>query len=317
MVSSRCLGAAHPVLTALMLLLVEIAAFAPSNKQSARSRDLHQLFITTSSSMDDSRREFIINNGNIACLLLSSLLVGKPAAATASNNSSTMYSTERPVAILGGGGRLGKEVAAALAKEGLYGVAMTRTGKAPVLRENVKEFVQPYAQPVNVNDADGLMKAMQSIHASAIVYCASASAQGGTAFQVDDEGVANAAAAAKALDARFILVSALGVDRPESKGFKMTNSLGGNYDKIMDAKRHGEEKTRSILAKGKNYMIVRPGPFLNVKSRNGAVDIELNQGDMVVTTARRQSARNRLVFIAEYRPCARGNWAGRRLLAIF
>ena len=108
-----------------------------------------------------------------------------------------------------------------------------------------------------------------------------ASPQGGTAFQVDDEGVANAAAAAKSLDARFVLVSALGVDRPESKGFKMTNSLGGNYDKIMDAKRQGEEKTRSILAKGKNYMIIRPGPFLNVKSRNGAADIELNQGDII------------------------------------
>jgi len=61
----------------------------------------------------------------------------------------------------------------------------------------------------------------------------------------------------------------------------MTNSLGGNYDKIMDAKRQGEEKARSILAKSKNYMIVRPGPLLGVKTKDGASGIELNQGDII------------------------------------
>jgi nucleoside-diphosphate-sugar epimerase len=190
-------------------------------------------------------------------------------------------SKENPVAILGGGGRTGKEVAAVLAREGLYGVTMTRTGKSPLLPAYAKEYIENYPEPVNVCDADGLMSALSTVKASAIVYCASASRQGGSAFQVDDMGVANAANVAKSLGARFVLVSALGVDRPDSKGFQMTNSLGGNYDKIMDAKRQGEDKVRSILSKTKNYIIVRPGPLLGVKSRNGAIDIELNQGDII------------------------------------
>mmetsp|Transcript_15451 Transcript_15451/g.24057 ORF Transcript_15451/g.24057 Transcript_15451/m.24057 type:complete len:194 (-) Transcript_15451:35-616(-) len=124
---------------------------------------------------------------------------------------------------------------------------------------------------------------MKDVHASAIIYCASASKQGGTSFQVDADGVANAAKTVKALgdNTKFILVSALAVSRPESKSYKMTNNIGGNYDRIMDAKRLGEDQTRSILSKSKNYVIVRPGPLLGVKSKNGSLDVEVNQGDTI------------------------------------
>jgi len=275
----------YKALVVWLLLLVETSSFAPSNNLMSHKKtspDLRQLSIISSvhdSSEIPNRREFIMSS-RMDFLLLSSMLAIvelAPAAAFAEIS----YSAERPVAILGGGGRTGKEVAAALTREGMYGITMTRTGKPPVLPGYTKDFVQQYLEPVNVCDADGLVKAMQGVCASAIVYCASASSQGGSAFQVDDVGVANAAAAAKALDVRFVLVSALGVDRPESKGFIMTNSLGGNYDNIMDAKRQGEEKTRSVLSKSKNYMIIRPGPLLGVKSKNGAADIELNQGDII------------------------------------
>jgi len=270
----------------LMLLLVGTESFAPTSislrSPENQSRNLHQLSMTSiqDSSKIPSRRDFIINSGNALLLSSMSVIIGSPPAAFA-EGVSVGSSPEKPVAILGGGGKTGKEVAAALAKEGMYGIAMSRTGKPPVLPGYTKDFVQLYPEPVDVCDGDTLVKAMQTIHASAIVYCASASSKGGNAFQVDDVGVANAAAAAKALGVRFVLVSALGVDRPESKGFQMTNSLGGNYDKIMDAKRQGEEKTRSILAKSKNYMIVRPGPLLGVKSKVGAAAIELNQGDII------------------------------------
>eukprot|EP00584_Thalassiosira_punctigera_P008814 CAMPEP_0172544508 /NCGR_PEP_ID=MMETSP1067-20121228/14651_1 /TAXON_ID=265564 ORGANISM="Thalassiosira punctigera, Strain Tpunct2005C2" /NCGR_SAMPLE_ID=MMETSP1067 /ASSEMBLY_ACC=CAM_ASM_000444 /LENGTH=338 /DNA_ID=CAMNT_0013331083 /DNA_START=171 /DNA_END=1183 /DNA_ORIENTATION=+ len=279
-------------LVMLMLLLVETSSFlAPRISDNSggggpmshrkQLRDMHQLSAMSpiqDSSENSSRREFVVNCRNNFLFLSSVSVIRKSPAAAISESS---YSADRPVAILGGGGRTGKEVAIALARQGMHGVAMTRTGKSPRLSEYTKDFVQIYPEPVNVCDAEGLLKAMQSVGASAIVYCASASAQGGNAFQVDDVGVANAAAAAKTLDARFVLVSALGVDRPDSKGYKMTNSIGGNYDKIMDAKRQGEEKTRSILAKDKNYVIVRPGPLMGVKTMNGAADIELNQGDFI------------------------------------
>ena len=47
------------------------------------------------------------------------------------------------------------------------------------------------------------------------------------------------------------------------------------------AKRQGEDKVRSTLAKSKNYIIVRPGPLLGAKGKNGAADIEINQGDTI------------------------------------
>lgn len=273
---------------ALMLLLTGTKSFAPTSmclrsRENLSRSNLHQLFVSSiqDTSAAPSRRDFIVNGRNALLLSSISVISGSPSVAHAKGEVPVGSLPDRPVAILGGGGKTGKEVAAALAREGMYGVAMSRTGKPPVLPGYTKDFVQPYPGPVDVCDSDGLVKAMHTIHASAIVYCASASSKGGNAFQVDDAGVANAATAAKELGVRFVLVSALGVDRPKSKGYQMTNSLGGNYDGIMDAKRQGEEKVRTILAKSKNYMIVRPGPLLGVKSKEGVVSLEINQGDII------------------------------------
>lgn len=191
-------------------------------------------------------------------------------------------SSDQPVVILGGGGRTGMAVAEALAKEGLYAVTTTRSGNDPFrvikLPQDIKSRLTHFEGSVDVCQPSSLLEALREIKPSAIVFAASASKQGGNAFAVDDEGVGHAAEAARTLNARFILVSALAVDRPESKSYKITNTLGGNLDKIMDAKRQGEDKVRSTL---KNYVIIRPGPLLNGKGKNGAADIELNQGDMI------------------------------------
>jgi dTDP-4-dehydrorhamnose reductase len=122
-----------------------------------------------------------------------------------------------------------------------------------------------------------MKEAMDKLKPSAIIFCASASSKGGNAFAVDDQGVGNAAQVAKDANARFILVSALAVDRPNSKSFQMTNTLGGNFDGIMDAKFKGEERVRKTL---KDYVIVRPGVLMSGKTtRLGATGVELNQGD--------------------------------------
>jgi len=222
-----------------------------------------------------NRRDMLIKNA----ILLSSI-TSRPQVSFA-KDISIGSSSDNPVAILGGGGKTGKEVAKALAGEGMYGISMTRSGKEVQLPKPTKEYVQCYPDPVDVREADSILKAMQHVHASAIVYTASASSKGGTAFEVDDLGVANAARVAESLGIRFVLVSALGIDRPESKGYQMTNTLGGNYNGIMDAKRQGEERGRKEMTKSKNYIIIRPGPLISVKSKNGAADIELNQGDYI------------------------------------
>ena len=273
----------YRILFMLLMFLSEATGFVPTISTSPpppmsmillKMQKQHISLPSTSDLAVSSRRDLICNSA----LVLSSLSAIPYTAFAAASSTPIGSISDRPIAIIGGGGRGGKEIAKALASEGMYAMIITRTGKQVQLPEYAKEYVQLYPDAVDVRNAD-LLKAMQSINPSAIVYAASASSKGGTAFEVDDEGVGNSAAAAKALDVRFVLISALGIDRPDSKGYQMTNSLGGNYDKIMDAKRHGEEKTKDLLSKSKNYVIVRPGPLLGNKSKNGAADIELNQGD--------------------------------------
>jgi dTDP-4-dehydrorhamnose reductase len=175
------------------------------------------------------------------------------------------------------------EVVKSLAKEGIYTVTMTRSARDPDVKlkdTQAKSYIQHYPDPVNVVDANSLKAVLESVHASAIIFCASSSRLGGSVFDVDDTGVGNAALAAKALDARLIVISALAVDRPDSESFKITNTLGGRLNGIMDAKRNGEENVRRTLSQSKDYVIVRPGVLMSGKSI-GPQDIEVNQGDTI------------------------------------
>jgi hypothetical protein len=84
---------------------------------------------------------------------------------------------------------------------------------------------------------------------------------------------------AKEANARFILISALGVDQPKLMPFQITNTLGGYVDSIMGAKLwgEGEEKLRATL---KDYMIVWPGVLVGGETTKlGAADVDFNQGD--------------------------------------
>ena len=165
----------------------------------------------------------------------------------------------------------------------MNGIIMTRSGKDPFkvikLPPSTKARLTSFEKPVDVRDADGVLAALKESKASVVVYAASASKQGGNSFDVDDAGVGNVARACKDIGAVLILVSALAVDRPSSKSFQITNTIGGYMDKIMDAKLNGERKVREIM--GKDYVIIRPGFLFSGKSKNGAQDIELNQGDSI------------------------------------
>ena len=229
-----------------------------------------------------SRRQTLssLTKGVIASLVLPNL---NPQSTLAAEIA--VGTPENPIAIIGGGGRTGMAVAETLAGElgQMNGITMTRSGKNPFqiikLPQTTKDRLGHFDKPVDVRDADGVLKALQEIKPSVVVYAASASKQGGNSFDVDDRGVENVARAAKNVGAEVVLISALALDRPESKSFKITNTLGGYIDKIMDAKFNGEMKTRDIM--GKDYVIIRPGVLLSGKSKNGAKDIELNQGDTV------------------------------------
>eukprot|EP00978_Attheya_sp_CCMP212_P017943 scaffold48480_cov56-Attheya_sp.AAC.1 len=203
-----------------------------------------------------------------------------PAVSAAQAQEVGLHVPPGVVVILGANGKTGSEVAEALAKQGRASVTLTRTGRDPFLtRQKLPyiNFITHYPEPVSVTDLGAMKEAMDKLKPSAIVFCASASSNGGNTFAVDDQGVGNAAQVAKDANARFILVSALAVDRPNSKSFQMTNTLGGNFDGIMDAKFRGEERVRKTL---KDYVIVRPGVLMGGKTTKlGATGVELNQGD--------------------------------------
>ena len=74
-----------------------------------------------------SRRDMLIKNV-IFLSSISSITSARPHISFAKDKS-IGSSSENPVAILGGGGKTGKEVAKALAGEGMYGISMTRSGK--------------------------------------------------------------------------------------------------------------------------------------------------------------------------------------------
>jgi len=159
-----------------------------------------------------------------------------------------------------------------------------RTGDDPFrivkLPATMKSRLQSYSKPVDVRDGAGVIAALTEVTPSTVVFVASASKKGGNASDVDDIGVGIVAKAAQTVGAKMILVSALAVDKPESRSFQITNTIGGYMNGIMDAKINGEGKVRSTMAKN-NYVIIRPGVLLSGKTNGGVSDIELNQGDTI------------------------------------
>ncbi len=203
---------------------------------------------------------------------------------------STIGTPDKPVVIVGGSGRTGMAVAEAVADPGfgnMHAVTLSRSGRDPFqivkLPKATKDHLKHRDEPFDVRDSQAAISAsLRALSPSVVVYAASASRQGGNSFEVDDAGVEKVALACKESGAIFVLISALAVDRPDSKSYQITNTLGGNYQGIMDAKYNGEAKTRKIFSAGKtDYVIIRPGVLLNGKTTAGPTGLELNQGDTI------------------------------------
>lgn len=178
----------------------------------------------------------------------------------------------------------------------MHVVTLSRSGQDPFrsinLPSEMKQNLMHRSVPFDVRDSQESISQtiIDELSPSVIVYAASASKQGGTAYDVDDVGVEKVAKACSESNNKtpsasclFVLISALAVDRPDSKSYQITNTLGGNYKGIMDAKFNGEKKLKELFASSSNtkYVIIRPGVLLNGKTLTGPVGIELNQGDTI------------------------------------
>jgi hypothetical protein len=136
----------------------------------------------------------------------------------------------------------------ALLQRGFNVVSTTRSGNDPfkvIKLPSAEKDLYSFGGAVDVTKPEDIVSAISTYKPSHVVYAASASKKGGNAKEVDYRGVLNAAEAVSSTKGvKLELISALAVDQTESKGYKMTNSMGGVVDGIMDFKRMGEDEVR-------------------------------------------------------------------------
>ncbi|CAM9666110.1 unnamed protein product [Discosporangium mesarthrocarpum] len=156
------------------------------------------------------------------------------------------------------------------------------------------------SDPGDVTKIDTLLQALDGC--GAVIFCASASKKGGTAEQVDYQGVVNTAKACLQLKTpRLVVVSSGAVTKPDSIGYKVTNIFGTDPSRplwypvpgtdIMTFKRKGEVELVEAYAgapKGVSYTIIRPGGLTDGPLKDVS-EIELNQGDTIGGTISRSN----------------------------
>ena len=247
------------------------------------------VFIATSDAYNANRRSIL--SGGAAAVFTSS---NAAAAAT------PIINTKQPVLVLGANGGTGQACVRALLARSIPCVAATRTGE---LSEDLKAGLLAEFPPralrdedrggysmlrttaVDVTSSSSLEAAIcgKELKCRGVIFAASASAKGGDARAVDDNGVAEAAKACiKGGVERYVVVSSGAVTRPDSAVYKLLEFAGKG---IMSAKISGEDKVRHLYAsnpaaasKGLGYTIVRPGGLTN-EPPVGPAALELNQGD--------------------------------------
>ena len=177
------------------------------------------------------------------------------------------------VVVLGANGRTGRIVVDLAAEKGYDVVACTRNGE-------LKEPVDPrFAKKVTSRAADvSDLSSLRDLRSDAVFFCASASKEGGSPAQVDNQGLVNTAQACIEQGVpRLVVVSSGAVSKPLSPVYLFLNLFGG----IMAAKAKGEEAVRTMYRTAPEklgYTIVRPGG-LTLEPPIGPEGIELNQCD--------------------------------------
>jgi uncharacterized protein YbjT (DUF2867 family) len=226
-----------------------------------------------------NRRQMIADAKN--AVLLGTLLSGAESAFAAAE-SSIGASPERPIVILGAGGKCGKLCTQILADKKLYVRAATRDGRQVLGADS------PYVT-YGVCDVTNFQSLNEAVsRSSGVIFAASASgkAKGGVPREVDYMGAANTAKACLQQKVpKLVLISAGTVTRPTSPAFKQTNYFVKDVvgEKIMDYKIAGESAVRDLYEessrKGLAYTIVRPGG-LNGRPSKGPSKIHISQGDV-------------------------------------
>lgn len=249
------------------------SAFAPHYGQQVVLRPLHAASSSTNegdSSVNlPDRRQLFQSTVYTVAAASSSLLF--PDLALAS---------DKPIAVIGAGGKVGKLCTQILNKNSLYARAITRSG-TEVLSES-SSFVS-YASG-DVTKYDVIKASLKGCNAAIFAASASGKKKGGDPAHVDYLGLYNTAKACLELGIeKLVVVSAGSVTRPSFIGFKATNLFvaplyGPN---IMGYKMAGENAMRELYA-GQDkcaYCIVRPGGLSDAPAV-GPTKLHVSQGDI-------------------------------------
>jgi len=225
-------------------------------------------------------RRTVLKSGGTGLLIL----IGGPSISSSETQPSSSLIVPRnlPVLVLGANGGTGRESVKAILNDGRPCIASTRSGEFEWDSEAIATPAGLSSTSADVTSYESLSLAMSQQQLGAVIFAASASAKGGTAFAVDRDGVLAAAQACIANNVpRFIVVSSGTVTRPDSAVYKLLNVVGRG---IMEAKIQGEDAVRELyanpdmIAKKLGYTVVRPGGLTTGPSL-GAAALELNQGD--------------------------------------
>jgi uncharacterized protein YbjT (DUF2867 family) len=181
----------------------------------------------------------------------------------------------RTVAVLGAGGKTGREVVAALVAAGDTARAVVRTPE-----KHAAAFAAPAyaAGPGRVEVVAGDVTDRASLDAAlagcdgGAIFAASGSGYW-SANKVDRDGVANAAAAAAAVRAGPLVLVSSALVTPKNRFHPIRVILNNVRYGLMDAKFAGEESLRTSRHP---YTVVRPGSLVDGPPKSA---LEARQGD--------------------------------------
>lgn len=237
----------------------------------------HRINSMARSRFDQDRRTF---TAAITATSLFNLFdsVFRPSATWAAGTRSIDDKKTLPICVIGANGRTGFQCVQVCLQLGIPVRAATRTGQLndPLLTSNFLSSVEcDVKEPLSVSSA------IQG--ARGVIFAASASKTGGSAAQVDNQGLIHVAKACiEQKIPHLVIVSSGAVSKPFSPVYLFLNLFGN----IMSEKIQGEDAVRDLyqrwvdpsLADTCTYTIIRPGG-LTEEPALGPSGLELNQGD--------------------------------------